>query len=156
MYLAQELSDINPEYLRLHGEITETDVKRVNQFLRQLEEVADAPLPGDVVCVTEQSFNGETIYADARIQRIRDGKAHICLNVLHSPHVKVNEGTLSISGGRWVSIPTKDLQFKKRQSAMFWLWGDRGNWSSGGSLNFGARVRQFSGFVDARPKANVF
>ena len=150
MYLQRELEEINAQYLAIHKVLTEKDVQRVNACVSVFENAGESiqPQPGDLVCVREFFHSDEDTHPEARIERIRNGKAHICLSPLSSPHVKENEGTLSISGGRWVAVPLANLKFVERKLSGFWVWGEKGHWSSGGALTFNANVRAFECTVD--------
>jgi hypothetical protein len=149
MYLLRELAEINAEYLVRHA-LTDNDVQDANAFVRSFEGREDStqPRPGDMVNVREIFRDSEEFSPVARIEHIRNGKASICLQLLSSPHVIETTGALSISGGRWVSIPLDELIYEGRVKAKFWMWGERGYYSAGGGVTFFANVRKFSGTVD--------
>ena len=137
MFFLDELTKDNLQYVAIHGPLCEQDVVRANEIEKLLKSVPEGEVkPGDVVEVIELAANGKTYnYPNARVDAIRNGKAHVCLNVHQDrPHIN-KKGSLETSGGTWLAIPIEELKHQGKKEALLWTWGHNGHYKSGGGLN---------------------
>lgn len=145
LYFKEELQQENQAYALKHGFLP-ADTMKVNAIVSFLASMTGHPKPGDVVEVTVIYPESVKQYPNARIEKVRDGKASICLEPF-VPHI--NEiGSAVISGGPWKSIPLDKLTYQYQVEAAFWTWGTKGHMSSGGGINFTAAVNRFVATVD--------
>lgn len=141
LYFTDDLKSLNEAY-ELHHGLLSTDTVKVNAIVSFLESMCGQPKPGDLVDVTviyPESFRN---YPKARIEKIRDGKASICLDPF-VPHMD-EIGKAEISGGPWKSIPVGQLSYQGKTEAPFWTWGTKGRMSAGGGVHFKAQVSRFT------------
>lgn len=137
-YLVAELRALNPSYLEKCGSLKGEDVARVNHVVSLMEGVTGNPKPGDLVNYTDpETFKS---YPKARVFKVKDDKAYLCLEAF-TPHFS-EFNTIDISGGPFAAILLNHLHYQGQQKASFWLWGSMGR-GSGLGINFNCFVSVF-------------
>lgn len=143
MYTIETLSKINHRFLSDHYELTEADVKKVNDCIGLIEEsrTSEMPLPGDVVQYTDEQGN---YYPFAFIENVRDGEAYIAESA--SAYLDLSKGSdsgISVSvssGGAFHYIPIEKMKYTGKQAERrFWHFGHCG-WCANGGIDFFAKV----------------
>lgn len=139
----KELLKINSRYLFSHYEITENDLKMVNNLIKIIENTRDTKTPktGDTIKLTTEFGD---YYGNAIITGVWDnGDIEIC----ECPYIPFyggydelkNKIFLSVSGGSFHTINRKLFKYKGKTERLFCDWGSCGACADG-AINFYAPV----------------
>lgn len=138
----EELEKLNGEFLSEYYEITESDIKMCQDYIKFIEKTRDETKPkvGDILMYTNE--HGD-FYKSAHIDKIcEDGTAEICEQpyVPFISYANDNENIVcSTSGGSWCRLNPKDFKYVGKNLKKFCDWGHCGACAHG-AIDFVASV----------------
>jgi hypothetical protein len=122
-YDVKRLSNENRGYA---GRITEKDVQRVNDLIREIEARSQTPTAGDTIQLTTKHGDYRP---SAIIESMDDGQCSVCecpSSPFISAYTAADGGVVEASGGPWTSLSKEELKYIGKESRAFWVWGSNG------------------------------
>lgn len=132
-YTIETLSKINQRFILNHGNLTQSDVDKVNNYIALIEESRTETTAriGDILQYTNEygQYN-----KSAHIDTIENGEANICENA--SVSISQNDDFygfyFSTSGGDWHNLKLDNFKYMGKVKKTFWTFGHMGACASGG------------------------
>lgn len=139
----EELIKINQRYLSSHYEITEKDLKNIEQLIAIIESTRDRAMPktGDIVKFTTEYGD---YFENALISRIWENEEIEICECPYTPFFgsynnEINDITLSTSGGAFHNFNSKTFKYLGTGKRKFCNWGSCGACADG-AIDFYANV----------------
>jgi len=116
---------INSSYISEHGSVPLAAKEKCLRLARMIENSSsgDVPVAGDIiVCHGHNNSRAESVtYPNGHIERVGQDGANCCVEP-YQPFV-FEDGTMSTSGGYWLTAEVAQMKLTGTSIKSFWTWG---------------------------------